>query len=259
MDYDKMHLDALQVLEEGFVPDEFNTTPLAEFTSAIPDTEVYGLELEYQYALTENTTLLGFYAFTDSEIGKHSSVILGNPDAQYALYDHLDFETGDMTQSWYELPTDQTGNMLPSQARHKASTSLRQDVALSGGSNLSLLATWAYNGHWYPTIGNIDLYRIPAHSRFDASATWTSADEQLSAQFYINNITDEISLNEFIASEATGASIPGISNEPKRVRFSSPMDASILSIWESINGYGRKARYKARFFLLLGMIYFLFG
>ena len=37
------------------------------------------------------------------------------------------------------------------------------------------------------------------------------------------------------------------------------MDASILSIWESINGYGRKARYKARFFLLLGMIYFLFG
>ena len=207
MDYDKMHLDALQVLEEGFVPDQFNTTPLAEFTSAIPDTEVYGLELEYQYALTENTTLLGFYAFTDSEIGKHSSVILGNPDAQYALYDHLDFETGDMTQSWYELPTDQTGNMLPSQARHKASTSLRQDVALSGGSNLSLLATWAYNGHWYPTIGNIDLYRIPAHSRFDASATWTSADEQLSAQFYINNITDEISLNEFIASGGHGGQV----------------------------------------------------
>ena len=43
MDYDKMHLDA-QVLEEGFVPDEFNTTPLAEFTSTIPDTEVYGLD-----------------------------------------------------------------------------------------------------------------------------------------------------------------------------------------------------------------------
>ena len=117
MDYDKMHLEALQVLEAGFVPDQFNPTPLAEFVSAIPDTEVYGVELEYQYAFSETTSLLGFYAYTDSEIGKHSSVILGNPEAQFDLYEHLDFETGEMTQSWYELATDQTGNMLPSQAQ----------------------------------------------------------------------------------------------------------------------------------------------
>ncbi len=207
MDYDKMHLDALQVLEEGFVPGQFDETPLAEFVSAIPDTEVYGVELEYQYAFSDTTSLLGFYAYTDSEIGKHSSVILGNPDAQFDLYEHLDFETGEMTQSWYELPTDQTGNMLPSQAKHKASTSVLHNMAMANGSRVDLLVTWAYNGSWYPTIGNIDLYKIPAHSRFDASATWTSADEQLSAQFYINNLTDEIALNEFIAAGGHGGQV----------------------------------------------------
>ena len=207
MDYDKMHLEALQVLEAGFVPDQFNPTPLAEFVSAIPDTEVYGVELEYQYAFSETTSLLGFYAYTDSEIGKHSSVILGNPDAQFDLYEHLDFETGEMTQSWYELATDQTGNMLPSQAKHKASTSVLHNMALGNGSRVDLLVTWAYNGAWYPTIGNIDLYKVNAHSRFDASATWTAANEQLSAQFYINNLTDEIALNEFIAAGGHGGQV----------------------------------------------------
>jgi iron complex outermembrane receptor protein len=207
MDYDKMHLEALQVLEAGFVPDQFNPTPLAEFVSAIPDTEVYGVELEYQYAFSETTSLLGFYAYTDSEIGKHSSVILGNPEAQFDLYEHLDFETGEMTQSWYELATDQTGNMLPSQAKHKASTSVLHNMALGNGSRVDLLVTWAYNGAWYPTIGNIDLYKVNAHSRFDASATWTAANEQLSAQFYINNLTDEIALNEFIAAGGHGGQV----------------------------------------------------
>ena len=207
MDYDKMHLDALQVLTEGFNPGQFDNTPLAEFTSAIPDTEVWGLEVEYSYAFSENTSLLGFYAYTDSEIGRHSSVILGNPDAQFDLYEHLDFSTGEMTQSWYELPSDQTGNQLPSQANHKASTSILHNMDLGNGSSLSFLGTWAYNGSMYPSIGNIDLYKMPSYSRIDASATWTAADEKLSVQLYINNLTDEIGLNEFIASGGFGGQV----------------------------------------------------
>ena len=207
MEYDKMHLDALQVLSGGFTPGQFETTPLAEFTSAIPDTEVWGLEVEYSYAFNENTSLLGFYAFTDSEIGQHSSVILGNPDAQYDLYEHIDFSTLEMTQSWYELPSDQTGNQLPSQANHKAATSLLHNMTLESGATLSFLGTWAYNGSMYPTIGNVELYKMPAYSRFDASATWTAANEQLSAQLYVNNITDEIGLNEFNAAGGHGGMV----------------------------------------------------
>ena len=207
MNYDAMHLDAVQELSGGFQPGQFDQTPLAEYTAAIPDTKVWGLELEYQYAITDNVTLLGFYAFTDSEVGKHSSVILGNPDAEYGLYDHLDFSTGEMTQSWYELPSDQTGNRLPSQAKHKAATSVLYNMEMAGGSSWSLLGTWAYNGSMYPTIGNVDLYEIPSSNRFDASATWTNAAEEVSVMLYVNNLTDEITLNEFIASGGHGGMV----------------------------------------------------
>lgn len=207
MNYDKMHLDAVQVLSGGFQPGQFDQTPLAEYTAAIPDTKVWGVEVEYQYAITDNTSLVGFYAYTDSEVGQHSSVIPGSPNAEYALYDHLDFSTGEMTQSWYELPADQTGNVLPSQAKHKAATSLLHNVEMSGGSSWTLLGTWAYNGSMYPTIGNVDLYEIPSSNRFDGSATWTSADDEISVMMYVNNITDEITLNELIASGGHGGMV----------------------------------------------------
>jgi outer membrane receptor protein involved in Fe transport len=207
MNYDKMHLAATQDLSGGFTPDQFAETPLAEYIAAIPDTKVWGLEVEYSYAFNENTSLVGFYAYTDSEVGEHSSVVLGDPDASYALYDHIDFETGLPTQSWYELPQDQTGNQLPSQPNHKAAVSLIHDRGLPNGSSLSFLGTWAYNGEMYPTIANVDLYKIPSYDRFDASVTWTSEDESWSAQLYVNNILDEIGLNEFVASGGFGGQV----------------------------------------------------
>ncbi len=207
MDYDKMHLAALQDLSGGFTPDPFNNTPLAEYIAAIPNSDVYGLEVEYSYAISENTTVLGYYAYTDSEIGRHSSVILGSPTAQYGLYDHIDFETGLPTQSFYELPEDQTGNQLPSQANHKAAVSLLHNMGLPNGSTLSFLGTWAYNGEMYPTIGNVDLYELDAYDRLDASVTWISQDEQWTAQLYVNNVLDEIGLNEFVASGGFGGQV----------------------------------------------------
>lgn len=207
MNYDKMHLDAVQELSGGFRPGQFDQTPLAEYTAAIPDTKVWGVEAEYSYAITDNLSVVGFYAYTDSEVGKHSSVILGDPDGQYALYDHLDFETGEMTQSWYELPADQTGNQLPSQAKHKAATSLIYNMSQKSGSYWSFLGTWAYNGSMYPTIGNVALYEIPEYSRFDASATWTAAEEDFSVQLFVNNLTDKIGLNEFVASGGHGGMV----------------------------------------------------
>ena len=208
MNYDKMHLAATQDLEGDFVPSPTQETPLAEYIAAIPDTEVWGLEVEYSYAFNENTSIVGFYAYTDSEVGEHSSVILGDPDAEYRLYDHIDFETGLPTQSWYTLPTDQTGNQLPSQPNHKFAASLVHNMDLERlGGSLSFLGTYSYTGEMYPTIGNIDLYEIPSLERVDMSATWYSPESDWSVQFYVNNVFNEIGLNEFIASGGFGGQV----------------------------------------------------
>ncbi len=207
MNYDKMHLAATQELSGGFTPGQFSETPLAEYIAAIPDTHVQGVEVEYSYAINESTLVTGFYAYNDSEVGSHSSVIIGSPTAEFALFDHIDFETGEPTQSWYELPEEQTGNRLPSQPKHKTALSLMHEMALDDGSSVNFLSTWTYNGSMYPTIGNVDLYKIPAYHRLDAAVSWTTQDEKWSTQLYVNNVLDEIGLNEFVASGGFGGQV----------------------------------------------------
>jgi outer membrane receptor protein involved in Fe transport len=208
MDYDKMHMAATQPLtgagQNGIVVRADNPTPLFEYTSAIPGTDVYGLEVEYGYAFSDNTSIFGFYAYTDSEVGAHESVIIGDPNAQYALYDHLDLDTLQPTQSWYTLPADMTGNTLPAVAKHKAALSLVHDYDLSRAGSLSFVGTWAYNGAQSPTIANVDLYEIPSLSRFDASVTYRPSNDNWSAMLYVNNVFDEIGLNSFVAAENFG-------------------------------------------------------
>ena len=200
MDYDKMHLAATQELSGGFTPDQFAETPLAEYIAAIRDSKVYGVEVEYSYAFNDRTSLVGYYAYTDSEIGPHSSVILGNPDAEYAAYDYIDFDTLMPVTGFYELPTDQTGNQLPAQPNHKLAASLIHNMDLAGGAELSFLGTYAYTGSMYPSIGNVDFFEIPAYDRVDLSMQYNSPDKTWSAMLYVNNVLDEIGINEFNGS-----------------------------------------------------------
>ncbi len=199
MEYDKMHLAATQELSGDFVPSPQAETPLAEYVAAIPDSEVYGVEIEYNYAFTTNTSLVGYFAYTDSEVGQHSSVILGDPDAEYAEYTWTDFETLTPVSGFYQLPSDQTGNQLPNQTKTKFAATLIHDLDLSNGASLSFMGTWAYTGDMYPTIANVEAYKIPSYNRFDASVVYNSPGDTWSAMLYVNNVTDEIGLNEFVA------------------------------------------------------------
>ena len=51
----------------------------------------------------------------------------------------------------------------------------------------------------YPTIANVEAYKIPSYNRFDASVVYNSPGDTWSAMLYVNNVTDEIGLNEFVA------------------------------------------------------------
>jgi outer membrane receptor protein involved in Fe transport len=207
MDYDKMHLTAAQDLPSGFTQPQLSgdVTPLAEYIAAIPDSKVYGMEVEYSYAFNDSTSLVGYYAYTDSEVGEHASVVPGDPDATFDFYDYPDFDNpGETLTGFYQLPTDQTGNQLPAQPNHKLAATLIHDMPLADGGGLSLMGTYAYTGSMYSTIANIDLYEIPACNRFDVSAQYSAPDNAWSAMLYANNVADEICVNEFNAGNGFG-------------------------------------------------------
>jgi outer membrane receptor protein involved in Fe transport len=135
-------------------------------------------------------------------------VVDGDPSADWALYDHFDPEDPtQMTQSWYQLPTVQTGNQLPSQPNHKSAMTLVHERDLADGGSLSLIGTWAFTGSMYPSIANVERNKVPSYNRWDASATWTSPDETWSAMLYVNNIFDKIGLNEFRAQSGLGGQV----------------------------------------------------
>ena len=200
--YEGFHLSGFQ--PSGGTNGPQATSPYPEFTDNVDGTEIWGVEVEYAYAFNDTTRVMGFYAYQDSEVGKHSSVVPGDPDNQYALHEHLDEDSGGVVESWYALPRDQGGNQLPSQPKHKFAATLIHDMELASGGALSWVGTYSYTDTMYPTIANIDLYEIPSTDRWDASVRWTSPSEDYSATLYVNNILDEIGLNEFVSQTGIG-------------------------------------------------------
>jgi iron complex outermembrane receptor protein len=198
-DFQDYQLAAVQAAPPGIeipVP-EWNESPYYEYTDNIPDTNIWGLDLEFSWWLSNHFSLVGFYAWQDSEIGPHKSVVIGDPDAEWAEWETVDFFSGERYTTFYELETDQTGNRLPMQPEHKLALTAGLNIPLGAGGDLQLLATYAYTGEQYPDIANIPLYEIPSYDRWDASVTWTPRSDQWAVTLFAKNIADEIGIVEF--------------------------------------------------------------
>ena len=203
-DYEGFQLSGNQPPPPGLTVASFSSSPLLEYTSNIDDTQIWGVDFEFSYYITEQWRLSGFYAFQDSEIGPHSSVIWDNPYAEYGQWDHIDFDTGQPTTSPYPLATDMTGNQLPMQPKNKLALTLAHERSLGNGSDIQFHVTYAFTGSQHPNIGNIADYEIPSYGRWDANAMWTSADERWSVLVFVQNIFDEIGLVEFLPISGLG-------------------------------------------------------
>ena len=131
-------------------------------------------------------------------------MIWADPYAEYGQWQHIDFETGQPTTSFYPRATDMTGNQLPMQPRNKLALTLSYVHPMENGSSLHLQSTHAFTGSQHPNIGNVPDYEMPSYSRWDASAVWTSVDERWSVVLFAKNILDEIGLVEYVPVSGIG-------------------------------------------------------
>ena len=205
-DFDGFQVNAHQPPPPGFDLSEFLDVPYSHYTSNIDGTRLWGIDVEFGFQLHEQWEFYGFYAWQDSELGPHSSVIRGNPDAEYGTWEHIDFITGEAVTRPYQLPTDMTGNKLPMQPTHKMALTLAHDRPIGDKGNLHLRATCSFTGSQHSGIGNVPDHEIPSHSRWDASAKWESVDRRWSVLFFVQNIYNEIGLVEFLPEAGIGFS-----------------------------------------------------
>ena len=204
-DFDGFQLAGEQPPPPGLQLPSWSTTPLSEYTSNIDGTTIWGADFEFSYWFSETWRVSGFYAYQDSELGPHESVIWGNPDAEYGTWEYIDFDTGEPATSSYPLATDMTGHKLPMQPRHKMAVVLGNERSLGDRGTLHIQGTYAFTGEQHPNIGNVEEYIIPSYSRIDANVMWTSLDEEWAVSFYMQNILNEIGLVEYLPISGLGS------------------------------------------------------
>ena len=195
-DFDDYQVLATQEIPEEFLS-PFHSSPLTEFTDSISGSSIWGAEAEFEYYVSEQWRLSGFYAYQDSEIGAHSSVVSADPNAEIREWQYLNILSGLEVTSFYTLPTILSGNQLPMQPNHKAALTATYSTELEFGS-LQLGSTLSYTGSRFPDIGNLDYWKMPAYSRWDLRGVWTSPSSAWTVTAYVQNVLDEIGLIEVL-------------------------------------------------------------
>ncbi|MFU8817036.1 MAG: TonB-dependent receptor domain-containing protein, partial [Pseudomonadales bacterium] len=147
-----------------------------------PGAEVMGLEIEGTWLATESLTLGGNISFTPSEYSESLlAADLAGQDRPTSLFPDQD-----------GLVLDIKGNQLIQVPELKSTLWGSYRFALSGGSSLDLMASWAYTDEVFYSPFESDNEKADAYQRVDARATWTSADQKLGVSAFVNNVFDEI-------------------------------------------------------------------
>lgn len=223
-DFEGFQLAGQQPAPPGISVAPFSSSPLLEYTSNIDDTQIWGADFEFSYYMTDEWRLSGFYAFQGSEIGPHESVVWDHPDTEYAQWEHVNFETGQMVTSQYALATDMTGNRLPMQPEDKIALTLAYERSFDNAGNLQLQTTYMFTDDQHPNIGNVPDYVIPSYERWDAGAIWTPTNNNWSLHLFVQNIFNEIGLVEFLP-------ISGLGSNPSLGYLTHPREVGVQVRW----------------------------
>lgn len=139
----------------------------SQLLSNAGESEIMGVEAEFDYAPTENLTL--------------RTSISSTIKAEYTDFDNAPSPT---TGGVF----DASGFDVVRNPDYTVSVGGDYDIYTESGV-INLAANYYYNDGWYPEIDNV--LRVDSYSLFNASATWTSLDEKFKVQLWGKNLTDE--------------------------------------------------------------------
>ena len=197
------------------------TSPILEFTTNIPDSEIWGLEVEGNYYLTPQLKVGGFYTYLGSDLGVFVAQTYADPNPTVGLWTYIDAESGETRTGPYQLPKVWTGSTLPQQPKHKAALTLSYENSFDAIPGTFRWSGWLnYTGARYPYAQNLESQKMRAYNRLDLRATWTSADEKASVTAFIQNVMDEIGLVAYIPQNGGANTLYpplGTLTDPRRI------------------------------------------
>ena len=229
MHYTDMHPVGQKELENGQTCPEWDQAcdiVQAWKTENIGDSDIYGLELEFNYIPWENGHLTGYYAYLGTNITSYDSysdnwmcgyreengaepcadlfIEPGNPLSGRQLY-------------------DVTGNQLPNSPEHSAGLNYSHYIEM-GDYQLVPWVGVRWQDTMYFTPRNLDNRAVgdyqPAYANVDLSVKFSPVSEDWYIELYGNNLTDEVVTN-WMGQGANGGYKSSSFNPPRMygVRF----------------------------------------
>jgi iron complex outermembrane receptor protein len=157
---------------------------------AAPGAEVWGLEFDALWLVTDNLTLGGNFSYTDTEYSETFFVVDGaDPTIAGAVY------TG---QNNPNRVRDLKGNPLPRIPEWKASAYAAYQWPLGDNGTFDVMGTYSWIDDVYFSAFEDELDRAPEYQRVDLRATWTSASETWIVSGFVNNVFDEIGIRQIL-------------------------------------------------------------
>ena len=196
-------------------------SPLMEYTTNIPDSTIWGFEVQADYYVTQQLKVGGYYTYLASELGTFSATTQGDPNPVLGTHTYLDTETGQYRTSAYNQPRDWTGSRLPQQPEHKWAITFSYENTFDSIPGSFVWSGWLnYTGERFPLVRNIESQKLRAYNRLDLRATWTSPDEKTTIAAFVQNVMDEVGLVAYLPQDAiTNPLYPpmGTLSDPRRV------------------------------------------
>jgi len=195
-------------------------------TENIGDSDIYGLELEFEYIPWENGYLSGFYAYLGTEITSYDSY---NDDWMCGYRDEIGAEScADLfVEPGHPLSGrqlyDVTGNQLPNSPEHSMGLNYSHYIEMEEYQLVPWIG-FRWQDTMYFTPRNIDTKAVSdsqkAYSNIDASVKFGPVDENWYVEVYGTNLTDERVIN-WKGQGANGGWMSNSYNPPRMygVRF----------------------------------------
>jgi len=171
-----------------------NDQPIAAQTN-IPESEMYGAEVEWVALLTDSLKLDGGIGYLKAE-------------AKEGIVD-------DPTQSEGDIVIDISGNSLRKAPEWSVNLGLEHDWDLASAGSLTSRINFHYEDEQYHDVVNVEQNLEDSFTRTDLTFTWRSADTSLFAQVFWRHIEDDdvrstifqtpiMALSSYMAPESYG-------------------------------------------------------
>ena len=196
----------LRTPAEFLIDNDNNSLYIGE-TNAIEGTEIAGIEAQGAWRVSDRLTVRGFYEYLHSSFGDFETNYCCSPRGTEVEEISVEVPGPDGTTVTLtgNAPSDFGGNSLRMQPKHKMSAAASYAVPIPGDrGGLDVTAIMSWRDQMYPDESNLDIFAIPAYTRWDLRANWTSTDERYSVSGWVTNLLDHVQVQSYSPRDGNG-------------------------------------------------------